>query len=47
MDKMSTEEYYDAINKRNAAIREARKSDENFDRESAMNYMESLSGGRR
>ena len=42
MDKMSTEEYYKAVNQRLSDIRNARKSEPGFDRDASQSYFESL-----
>lgn len=42
MESMSTEEYYRAVNSRLNKIRDARKSSDEYERESSKNYIESL-----
>jgi len=43
MDKMTTKEYYEAINQRLGEIRNMRKSDPGYDRDGSASYMASLS----
>lgn len=43
MDNMSTQEYYDALNKRNAAVRAQLKITSGSERNSGDNYLDSLS----
>jgi hypothetical protein len=45
MERMTTQEYYDAINRRLHEVREQRKSEPGFDREATASYIRSLSGG--
>lgn len=42
MNKMSTEEYYSAINKRLQSIREVRKQSNDYSREEFLTFEESL-----